>query len=313
MKRKVTFLLLGIWMTSIFSLQADEGMWLLTMLKKMNMDRMQEMGLKLSAEDIYSVNQSSVKDAVVNFGGFCTGEIVSEKGLIFTNHHCGYGAIQEHSTTEHNYLKDGFWAKNFEEEIPIEGLYVAFLERIEDVSDEINNELNDDMSEQERAAKIRQLSSKIEEEATKDENLEARVQSFYAGNEFYLMVYEKFTDVRLVGAPPESIGKFGHDTDNWMWPRHTGDFSIFRVYADKDGNPPEYSEDNVPMEPDHHFPISLEGVEEGDFSMILGYPGGTDRYMTSYGVKETMNITNPTRIEVREKKQEIMEEAMESS
>src|SRR6056297_1069988 len=311
--KKLTSLLIGFLIMISTSIHADEGMWLLTMLNKMNMDRMHEMGLKLSAEDIYSVNQSSVKDAVVNFGGFCTGEIVSDKGLIFTNHHCGYGAIQEHSTTEHNYLKDGFWAKNFEEEIPIEGLYVAFLERIEDVSDEINNELNDDMSEQERAAKIRELSSKIEEEATKDNNLQARVKSFYAGNEFYLLVYERFTDVRLVGAPPESIGKFGHDTDNWMWPRHTGDFSIFRVYADKNGNPADYSEDNVPLKPDHHFPVSIKGVEEEDFSMILGYPGGTDRYMTSWGVKEAMKITNPIRIQVRDKKQEIMMEAMNSS
>src|SRR6056297_940927 len=311
--KKLTSLLIGFLIMISTSIHADEGMWLLTMLNKMNMDRMHEMGLKLSAEDIYSVNQSSVKDAVVNFGGFCTGEIVSDKGLIFTNHHCGYGAIQEHSTTEHNYLKDGFWAKDFEEEIPIEGLYVSFLERIEDVSDQINSQLNDEMSEQERAAKIRKLSSKIEEETTKDNNLKARVKSFYAGNEFYLMVYEKFTDVRLVGAPPESIGKFGHDTDNWMWPRHTGDFSIFRVYADKDGNPAEYSEDNVPLKPDHHFPISLKGVEDGDFSMILGYPGGTDRYMTSWGVKEAMKITNPIRIQVRDKKQEIMTEAMNSS
>jgi hypothetical protein len=311
--KKLTSLLIGFLIMISTSIHADEGMWLLTMLNKMNMDRMHEMGLKLTAEDIYSVNQSSVKDAVVNFGGFCTGEIVSDKGLIFTNHHCGYGAIQEHSTTEHNYLKDGFWAKDFEEEIPIEGLYVAFLERMEDVSDQINNELTEDMSEQERAAKIRQLSSKIEDEATKDNNLEARVKSFYAGNEFYLMVYEKFTDVRLVGAPPESIGKFGHDTDNWMWPRHTGDFSIFRVYADENGNPADYSEDNVPLKPDHHFPISLKGVEDGDFSMILGFPGGTDRYMTSWGVKEAMKITNPIRIQVRDKKQEIMMEAMNSS
>ena len=313
MKRKVSILLIGIWLTGIFSVSADEGMWLLTMLKKMNMDRMQKMGLKLSAEDIYSINQSSVKDAVVNFGGFCTGEIVSDQGLILTNHHCGYSAIQEHSTTENNYLKDGFWAKNHDAEIPIEGLHVSFLHHMKDVSDRVNSELNEDMTEQERAQKIQEITSKIEEEATEDKQFTARVKSFYNGNQFYLMVYEKYNDVRLVGAPPESIGKFGHDTDNWMWPRHTGDFSMFRVYGSPEGKPAEYSEENVPLKPDHHFPISLEGVKEGDFSMILGFPGGTDRYMTSYGVKETMNITNPTRIEVREKKQEIMTEAMESS
>jgi len=313
MKRKVSILLIGIWLTGIFSVSADEGMWLLTMLKKMNMDRMEKMGLKLSAEDIYSINQSSVKDAVVNFGGFCTGEIVSDQGLILTNHHCGYSAIQEHSTTEHNYLKDGFWAKNHDAEIPIEGLHVSFLHHMKDVSDRVNSELNEDMTEQERSRKIQEITSKIEEEATEDNQFTARVKSFYNGNQFYLMVYEKYNDVRLVGAPPESIGKFGHDTDNWMWPRHTGDFSMFRVYGSPQGKPAEYSEENVPLKPDHHFPISLEGVKEGDFSMILGFPGGTDRYMTSYGVKETMNITNPTRIEVREKKQEIMTKAMESS
>jgi hypothetical protein len=313
MKRKATLLLIGIWLSSIFTVSADEGMWLLTMLKKMNMDRMEEMGLKLSAEDIYSINQSSVKDAVVNFGGFCTGEIVSDQGLIFTNHHCGYGAIQEHSTPENNYLKDGFWAQTKEDEIPIDGLFVSFLVRMENVSERINSELTDEMSEMERARKIDEIASQIEDEATEDNNYNARVKSFYNGNQFYLMIYEKYTDVRMVGAPRESIGKFGHDTDNWMWPRHTGDFAIFRVYAGPDGKPAEYSEENVPLKPKHHFKISLKGVEDGDYSMILGYPGGTDRYMTSYGVKETKNITNPTRIQVRGEKQEIMMEAMKSS
>ncbi|MFP4448270.1 MAG: S46 family peptidase [Bacteroidales bacterium] len=313
MKRKVSFLVVFIWLTSIFSVRADEGMWLLNMLEKMNMDRMQEMGLKLSAEDIYNINQSSVKDAVVNFGGFCTGEIVSDQGLIFTNHHCGYGAIQEHSTTENNYLKEGFWAKNKDEEIPIDGLFVSFLVKIEDVTERVVSELDDDMTEEERAQKISEVSAQIEDEATEDTHYNANVKSFYNGNQFYLMVYERYDDVRMVGAPRESIGKFGHDTDNWMWPRHTGDFAIFRVYSSPDGEPAEYSEENVPLEPKHHFPISIKGVEKEDFSMILGYPGGTSRYMTSYGVEETMNITNPTRIKVREKKQEIMKEAMDAS
>ncbi|MCF8336258.1 MAG: S46 family peptidase, partial [Bacteroidales bacterium] len=313
MTKKITSALIGFLLTFSFSLKADEGMWLLTMLDKMNMDRMHEMGLKLSKEDIYSINQSSIKDAVVNFGGFCTGEIVSDQGLIFTNHHCGESAIHEVSTQENNYLKEGFWAENLEDEIPIEDLYVSFLVRMEDVSERINSELTDDMSESERNQKIQEISSTIKEEATEDNHYEASVRSFYKGNEFYLMIYENYNDIRLVGAPPESIGSYGGDTDNWMWPRHTGDFSVFRVYAGPDGEPAEYSEENVPLEPKHHLPISLGGMKKGDFSMILGYPGGTDRYMTSYGVKETRKIVNPTRIKVREKKLEIMEEAMNSS
>ena len=300
-------------MTFGFAAKADEGMWLLTMLEKMNMDRMQEMGLKLSAEDIYSINQSSIKDAVVNFGGFCTGEIVSDQGLILTNHHCGEGAIHEVSTQENNYLKNGFWARSFEEEKPIEGLTVSFLVRMEDVSDRVNSALEDDMSGSERSRKIRQVTSQIEKEATEDNHYNARVKPFFSGNEFYLMVYETYKDVRLVGAPPKSIGNYGGDTDNWMWPRHTGDFSVFRVYAGPDGKPAEYSEENEPLKPDHHLPISLEGIKKGDFSMIMGFPGGTDRYMTSYGVKEAKNLVNPTRIEVREKILNIMEKAMNSS
>ena len=313
MTKKITSVLIGFLLTFSFSLKADEGMWLLTMLNKMNMDRMHEMGLKLSKEDIYSINQSSIKDAVVNFGGFCSGEIVSDQGLILTNHHCGEGAVHEVSTQEHNYLKNGFWAETMNDEIPIEDLYVSFLIRMEDVSERVNSELTDDMSESERARKIQEISSTIEQKATEDNHYEARVKSFYQGNEFYLMVYENYNDVRLVGAPPKSIGNYGGDTDNWMWPRHTGDFSMFRVYAGPNGEPAEYSEENVPLEPKHHLPISVGGMKEGDFSMILGYPGGTDRYMTSYGVKETRDIINPTRIKVREQKLEIMEKAMNSS
>ncbi|MBS3806600.1 MAG: S46 family peptidase [Bacteroidales bacterium] len=311
--KKVTSLLLGFLITISFAAKADEGLWLLTMLEKMNMDRMQEMGLKLSAEDIYNINQSSIKDAVVNFGGFCTGEIVSDKGLIFTNHHCGEGAIHEVSTQEHNYLKNGFWAQSMEKEKPIEDLTVSFLVRMEDVTGRVNDALEGDMSEAERSAKIRQVTSQIEQEATKDTHYNANVKPFFSGNEFYLMVYETYQDVRLVGAPPKSIGNFGGDTDNWMWPRHTGDFSVFRVYAGPDGKPAPYSGENEPLKPDHHLPISLEGLKDGDFTMILGYPGGTDRYMTSYGVKEARNLVNPTRIQVREKILDIMEKSMNSS
>lgn len=313
MTKKITSVLIGFLLTISFSTKADEGMWLLTMLDKMNMDRMQDMGLKLSKEDIYSINQASIKDAVVNFGGFCTGEVVSDQGLIFTNHHCGESAIHEVSTQENNYLKNGFWSESQEDEIPIEDLYVSFLVRMEDVSERVNSELSEDMSETERNQKIQEISSTIKNEATEDNHYEASVKSFYKGNEFYLFIYEIYEDVRLVGAPPESIGNYGGDTDNWMWPRQTGDFSVFRVYAGPDGEPAAYSEENVPLEPKHHFPISLEGMKKGDFSMIMGFPGGTDRYMTSYGVKETRDIVNPTRIKVREKKLEIMEEAMSAS
>ena len=304
---------MGFIMTLGITAKADEGMWLLTMLEKMNMDRMHEMGLKLSAEDIYSINQSSLKDAIVNFGGFCTGEIVSDKGLIFTNHHCGEGAIHEVSTQENNYLKNGFWAYSMKEEKHIEGLHVSFLVRMEDVSERVNSQLNAEMSAEERARKIREVTAQIEKEATEGTHYNANVKSFYHGNEFYLMVYERYNDVRLVGAPPKSIGNYGGDTDNWMWPRHTGDFSVFRVYAGPDGEPAEYSENNVPLKPDHHLPISLDGVKDGDFTMIMGYPGGTERYKTSYGVKENKNLVNPTRVEVREKVLSIMEESMQSS
>jgi len=303
---------LSVLMLSTFSLKADEGMWLLPLLKKLNIEDMQAKGLKLSAEDIYSINQSSLKDAIVIFGGGCTGELISDQGLILTNHHCGYGAIQYHSSVEHDYLEDGFWAMNKEDELHTPDLSVTFLKRIEDVTEKINSELNEEMSADERSAKIREISKGIEEEASEEGQYRARVQNFFAGNDFYLMVYEVYPDVRMVGVPPSSIGKFGGDTDNWEWPRHTGDFSMFRVYAAPDGSPAEYSEENVPLKPKHHLPVSLKGVEEGDYTMIMGYPGGTDRYMTSWGVKEAMNITNPTRIKVRTLKQQIMMKDMKA-
>ena len=297
---------LSVLLLSTFSLKADEGMWLLPLLKKLNIEDMQAKGLKLSAEDIYSINHSSLKDAIVIFGGGCTGELISDQGLILTNHHCGYGAIQYHSSVEHDYLKDGFWAMSKEDELPTPDLSVTFLQRIEDVTERINSELNDEMSEDERMAKIREISKEIEEEAAEDGKYTTRVQNFFNGNDFYLLVYQIYNDVRMVGAPPSSIGKFGGDTDNWVWPRHTGDFSMFRVYGAPDGSPAEYSEENVPLAPKHHLPVSLKGVEDGDYTMIMGYPGGTDRYMTSWGVEEAMKVTNPIRIEVRTLKQDIM-------
>ncbi|MBS2100901.1 S46 family peptidase [Carboxylicivirga linearis] len=293
--------------------KADEGMWLLPLLNKLNMEKMKELGLKLSAEDIYSINNSSLKDAIVIFGGGCTGELISEEGLILTNHHCGYGNIQALSSVEHNYLEDGFWAKSKAEELPAEGLKVTFMKYMEDVTEKINAELTDDMSEADRRAKIKEVSGEIIKKATEGNKYRAIVEDYFEGNQFFLIVYETFTDVRFVGAPPSSIGKFGHDTDNWMWPRHTGDFSMFRVYCSPDGKPADYSEDNVPYQPKHHLPISLKGVDMDDFAMTIGFPGSTERYLTSWGIEERMDITNEARITPRGIKQDIWSEDMAAS
>ncbi len=311
MKRiALTFLLL----TALYapSLLADEGMWLPLLIERLNYVDMQEMGLNLTAEEIYSVNHSSLKDAIIIFGRGCTGEIISEQGLILTNHHCGYGSIQSHSAVDHDYLTDGFWAGSFEEELPNEGLTAQFLIRIEDVTQRVLGALDEQMTETSREDAIRKISREIETEATGGTHYNAAVRSFYFGNEFYLFVYETFTDVRLVGAPPSSIGKFGADTDNWMWPRHTGDFSLFRVYSGPDGKPAPYSKDNIPLKPKHYLPISIGGVQKGDFAMILGYPGSTDRYLPSYGVEEAIDQNNPSVVKIRQKKLDIMREAMDS-
>lgn len=291
---------------------ANEGMWL-PMLLGRNYQDMKEHGLQLTPEEIYSINEGSLKDAIVSFGGFCTGEIISSQGLILTNHHCGYDAIQTHSTEENNYLKDGFWAKTLQDEIPNEGLFVRFLVRMEDVSNKVLDQLNDGMSEQERAAKIQEVGKKLAAEATEGSNLEASVESFYHGNEFYLFVYERFNDIRLVGAPPSSIGKFGGDTDNWMWPRHTGDFSMFRVYASPSNEPAAYAEENIPYQPKHHLPVSINGVQPGDFTMVMGYPGSTDRYLSSYGVKQAIEKYNPTVVNIRDKKLKVMKKYMKQN
>ena len=292
--------------------RADEGMWLPLFIDRLNYVDMEKMGLQLTAEEIYSINNSSLKDAIVIFGRGCTGEIISDQGLLLTNHHCGYGRIQAHSSVEHDYLTDGFWAGSFEEELANPGLTVTFLERIEDVTEQVLAEVTDDMTEDERYEKVKAIAKEIEDEAKGESHFKCQVRSFFEGNEYYLFVYEVYEDVRLVGAPPSSIGKFGADTDNWMWPRHTGDFSMFRVYTDKDGNPAEYSEDNIPMKPKHHLPVSVAGVKEGDFSMILGYPGSTERYMTSYGVKMAIDIHNQTVVDIRDVKLKIMMEDMQA-
>ncbi|MFI3322568.1 MAG: S46 family peptidase [Rikenellaceae bacterium] len=311
---KKFFLSLAAVMTLAFSAKADEGMWLLPFLKKLNIADMQAKGLKLSAEDIYSANQTSLKDAIAIFGGGCTSEVISSQGLLLTNHHCGYGAIQSHSSVEHDYLRDGFWSNSFEEEIPTPGLSATFVKKIVDVTDQIIPQLSNSMTEKERSEKVAELTAKItKENATDAPGCYVMVRDYFGGNQYLLFEMQRYDDVRMVGAPPTSIGKFGGDTDNWMWPRHTGDFSIFRIYTDKDGNPAKYSADNIPMQAKRHLPISLKGVKEGDFSMVIGFPGSTSRYMTSAEVSETLTQNNPIRIKVRGERQEVLMADMKAS
>ena len=309
------FLLTIAAMAISFTAMADEGMWLLPYLQKMNIKDMKAKGLKLSAEDIYSINKSSLKDAIVIFGGGCTGEIVSDKGLIFTNHHCGYGSIQALSSVEHDYLKYGFWASSHGEELPCPGLSVKFVRSIEDVTAQILGNVPSTAGETERQKIIAENEKALIEQMSKDfpKSKQAQIVEFFGGNQYFAFVYEVFNDIRLVGTPPSSIGKFGGDTDNWMWPRHTGDFSIFRVYADKDNKPAAYSKENVPYKAPRHLEISLDGVKEGDFSMIMGFPGSTTRYMTSYEIDQMLEVDNPQRIFIRGERQAILWEAMEAS
>ena len=296
-----------------FTAIADEGMWLLPYIKKMNEKDMQAHGLKLSAEDIYSAEKSSLKDAIVIFGGGCTGEIVSPNGLLFTNHHCGYDAIQKLSSVEHDYLKDGFWAMNNAEELPAEGLSVKFVRHIFDVTADIMGNIPSTASQEEYmtiAGQNKKALIKALEE--KYPGMDIIIPSFFGGNQFFAFEYEVYTDVRLVGTPPSSIGKFGGDTDNWMWPRHTGDFSVFRVYAGKDNRPAAYSKDNVPYKAEKWLNISLDGIEEGDFGMIMGFPGSTERYKTSYEIDYMLEVDNPQRIYIRGERQQILRKWMDS-
>ncbi len=276
---------------------ADEGMWFLMHLKRLNEADMQKKGLKLTAEEIYSINNSSLKDAIVQFNGGCTAEIVSGQGLVMTNHHCGYDAIAELSTPEQDYLTHGFWAKNYTEELKPKSLSVRFFVRMDDVTKRILNLVDDAMTEKDRQRVINQEIAKIEKENSEDGKYVVSVKSFYSGNEYYYFVYQDYEDVRLVGTPPNSIGKFGGDTDNWEWPRHTGDFSIFRVYADEQGNPAPYSVANIPLRPKYHLPISIKGFKEGDFSMILGYPGRTNRWMPASGIDQNVYYAYPAWVE----------------
>jgi hypothetical protein len=290
--------------------RADEGMWIPMLIEKYNIKLMQEKGFKLSAEDIYSVNKASMKDAVLIFGGGCTGEIISDEGLVITNHHCGFGMIQEHSTLEHDYITRGFWAMNRQEELPNPGLTVTILKRMEDVTGRVLNGVTDDMTQVQRDRMITENISAIQKEAEKGSAYRVTVRPFYMGNQYFLFVDEVFRDVRLVGAPPSAIGKFGGDTDNWIWPRHTGDFSIFRIYAGKDNKPASYSTDNVPYKPAYHFPISLKGFKEGDFTMVFGYPGTTAEYVPSYHVDMLKNHLYPKLIGIRTEKINIINEMM---
>lgn len=313
MFKKLAIVLVFIGLMNPVKMYADEGMWLLSLLKKLNEADMQKMGCKLTADQIYSVNTSSLKDAYVSLGGFCTAEMVSKDGLLITNHHCGLDAVQEHSSPENDYLTNGFWAKTREEELSNPGLFVKFLIRMEDVTDKVRSELSDTLNEAQLQAALPKIYAKITKAATDSTDFTADVKSMFAGNEYYLFVYQTFKDVRLVGAPPMKIGNFGGDTDNWMWPRHTGDFSMFRVYCSKDGKPAEYSKDNVPYSPKHFLPVSLAGVKKDDFTMILGYPGRTDRYLTSGGVDMAVDLTSPAIVKIRDKKLEIVEHDMKAN
>ena len=308
---KRIFLLLT-FMMSFVQLRADEGMWLMTMIKRLNGVDLKKQGLKLTPEEIYSVNNSSLKDAIVQFGGGCTAEMVSKEGLLFTNHHCGYGQIAALSTPEKDHLTNGFWAMKKSEELPSKGLSVRFLVRMDDVTKRINDKLNNNMSADQRKEIIDAEYKAIQNENSENGKYSVVVRDFFNGNEFYYFVYQDFKDVRLVGTPPNALGKFGGDTDNWEWPRHTADFAVFRVYADANGNPAEYSPNNVPMKPKHALPISLKGYKPGDFAMIVGFPGRTNRYLTSFGIEQMVNKDYPAWVEASKLAMDVMKKYMDA-
>lgn len=299
MKKLLILLISGIF--SIARCFADEGMWLPQLLAALNEKDMKAHGMKISAADIYSINKSSLKDAIVSFGGFCTGEVISDKGLVLTNHHCGFESIQSHSSVKDNYIKDGFWAYNYSQELQNQGLFVSFIVRIEEVTSSVLKDIPAGISEKERQSAIEKnilaFKASFKKEATED----LLIRSFFDGNKYFLFVTETYRDVRLVGAPPSAIGNFGQDTDNWMWPRHTGDFSLFRIYADKNNKPATYSPDNVPYKPKRSLTISLEGLKEGDFTMVFGFPGSTKEYLPASAIQQTVDIDDPAKIEIREK------------
>ncbi len=315
MKMKIVGSILSL--IAIFStttpISATEGMWIPSMIKSLVSDDMAAMGMKISAEELYAINQSSVKDAVVHFNGGCTSVLVSDKGLLLTNHHCGYSRIQAHSSLENNYLKDGFWAANHDAELENPDMTATIIKEIRDVTSEILKDLPADATEVERAAMIKTQTEKIVAEATEGSHYSAYIRPFYYGNQFLLFINEEYKDIRLVGAPPSSIGKYGFDTDNWVWPRHTGDFSVFRIYADKDNKPAEYSEDNVPFKPNYHLPVSLDGVDENDFTLVYGFPGRTENYITGNNVEEVLEVINPLRLAMREASLGVIDKGMAGS
>jgi V8-like Glu-specific endopeptidase len=306
--RKPLFLTLLLSLVLSFA-RADGGMWIPLFLSQ-NEAEMQQLGFHLTADDIYSINHSSMKDAIVLFGSGCTAELISSQGLLLTNHHCGYSFVQSHSTMEHNYLRDGFWAKSMEEEIPMEGLTVTFLVYMEDVTDQVLAGITDQTKESERQAKVKENIAKVTNKATQGTDYKAIIKPFYYGNQYFMFVTETYSDIRLVGVPPESIGKFGGDSDNWMWPRHTGDFSLYRIYTAPDGKPADYNRKNIPMKPKQYFPVSIKGVQENDFTLVFGYPGTTKQFLISDGVNAVANIQNPIAIQARTIRLDAMKKQM---
>ena len=291
-------------------LRAGGGMWIPLLLENLNEEEMRAMGMELTAEDIYSINEGSLKDAIVHFGGFCTGEVISERGLVLTNHHCGFGTIQSHSTLDNNYLEEGFWAMNGGEELPNPGLFVTFIERMEDVTDQALAGVPDSLTSKERARMVQTNTERLKADYALQPFEELLVKPFYEGNKYYAFVTKTYHDVRLVGAPPSSVGKFGADTDNWEWPRHTGDFSLFRIYTAPDGSPADYDEANVPMVPKRHLEVSTAGVVPGDFSMIFGFPGTTDQYLPASAMRQRTEVINPIRIGMRDRSLAVIDSAM---
>ncbi len=313
MKKFTATLLLAGMMLSQFTLRADEGMWLVSMLNRITMAEAQGLGLNLSAEEIYDINNASLKDAIVRLnGGSCTGEVISSQGLVLTNHHCAYDAIQGFSSTENDYLTDGFFALAHDQEMHIDDFVISFLVRIDDVTSRILENVTMEMSEDERNAAIREARKALMEEMNPEGDKELQLKSFYYDNEFYLFEYKTYRDIRLVAAPPESVGKYGGDTDNWMWPRHTGDFSMLRIYADENNEPADFSESNVPYQPKRHLRISMDGVSEGDFTMVIGYPGSTDRFLSSWGIDQALRLYNPSVVDVRDLKLKTMKSHMDA-
>jgi len=294
--------------------QAQEGMWLMHTLEEINEESMQNSGFRLDADDVYDINNASLKDAIIRLnGGSCTAEVISSQGLVLRNHHCAYGAIQGFSSPENDYLTDGFFALSKDQEMNIEGFEVSFLVRIDDITDRVLANVTDEMSEDERTQSIQTTQNEINTEYADGDvhGYQYEVKSFYYGNEFYMFIYNTYRDIRLVGAPPESVGKYGGDTDNWMWPRHTGDFSMLRIYADADNNPADYSESNIPYTPKRHLKISMDGVDQGDFTMVMGYPGSTDRFLSSWGIEQALALNNPSVVDVRDLKLRTMKAHMD--